>query len=158
MSGRRLQVELDWLDFRDFPFDRPAAIDLHGVRAVTVVPVFEGQRDAGEDDAQEDHHEDAADVVDADAVALAVLRVAVLSLRVPLPPFVLQLLQSPLVQQYQDPEEIEKQRSVRVCNRSDSELDRSPRMPYSCSELIFILTCKFKNLLSLDFRFSHLEH
>lgn len=68
-----------------------------------IVPVLEGQGEAGEDNAKEYHDEHTADIVNAYTVALAVLSVAVLPLGVLLPPFVFQLLQFSSVQKYQDP-------------------------------------------------------
>lgn len=64
-----------------------------------VPPVLHPQRDAGQADAHEDHDEHAADVLYGDAVGLVVLLLALDSVRVVVPPVLLQFLQFTLVQE-----------------------------------------------------------
>lgn len=70
---------------------------------IPIVPVFEGQREASEDDAYENDEEYAADIVNTNTVGLIVIHVAALFHGIVLPPPVLQLFQSPLVQEYKNP-------------------------------------------------------
>lgn len=65
---------------------------------MSIIPVLKGQGEASENNTEEYHYKYTSYIMNAYTVALAVLRVAVLFLRVLLPPFVLQLLQFSLVQ------------------------------------------------------------
>jgi hypothetical protein len=56
---------------------------------MSIIPILEGQRETSEHDTNENHEEHTADIVNADAVSLVVVRVALLLRGIFLPPFVL---------------------------------------------------------------------
>jgi len=56
---------------------------------MSIVPILEGQGETSEHDTDENHEKHTADIVNADAVSLVVVHVALLLRGIVLPPFVL---------------------------------------------------------------------
>lgn len=69
---------------------------------VLVPPILESERDASQSNSDENHYENAPDVLDAYSVRLVVLGLAFYGLGVAAPPFLFQTLQLPSVEQLQD--------------------------------------------------------